>query len=119
MTVPLWVVPALPLAGFLLCLLLGRRLGKSFASAVGAGSVGLATVAAWSRLVPYLTGDGGTIVEKVAPWIAAGNFAVDISLRLDPLSALMVSFVTFVGFLIHVYSIGYMKHDETGAGYAR
>ncbi len=119
MTVALWIVPALPLAGFLLCLLLGPRLGKSFVSAVGAGSVGLATVAAWSRLVPYLTEGGGTVVEKVAPWIAAGNFSVDLSLRLDPLSALMVSFVTFVGFLIHVYSIGYMKHDETDAGYAR
>jgi NADH-quinone oxidoreductase subunit L len=119
MTVPLWVVPALPLAGFLLCLLLGRRLGKSFVSAVGAGSVGLATIAAWTRLVPYLTGGGEPIVEKVAPWIAAGSLSVDVSFRLDPLSALMVSFVTFVGFLIHVYSIGYMKHDETDAGYAR
>jgi NADH-quinone oxidoreductase subunit L len=119
MTVPLWVVPALPLAGFLLCLLLGRRLGKSFVSAVGAGSVGLATIAAWSRLVPYLAADGKPIVERVAPWIAAGSFSVDVSLRLDPLSALMVSFVTFVGFLIHVYSIGYMSHDETDAGYAR
>ncbi len=119
MTVALWVVPALPLAGFLLCLLLGRRLGKSFVSAVGPGSVGLATLAAWSRLIPYLTGDGAPIVEKVAPWIAAGSFSVDVSFRLDPLSALMVSFVTFVGFFIHVYSIGYMKHDETDAGYAR
>jgi NADH-quinone oxidoreductase subunit L len=119
MTVPLWIVPALPLVGFLLCLLLGRRLGKSFVSSVGVGSVGLATLAAWARLFPYLAGDGKPIVEKVAPWIVAGNFSVDVSLRLDPLSGLMVSFVTFVGFLIHVYSIGYMKHDETDAGYAR
>ena len=119
MTVALWVIPALPLGGFLLCLLLGRRLGKPFVSAVGAGSVGLATIAAWTRLVPYLTAGGAPVVEKVAPWIAAGNFSVDLSLRLDALSALMVSFVTFVGFLIHVYSIGYMSHDETDAGYAR
>ena len=119
MTIALWIVPALPLVGFLLCLLLGRRLGKSFVSVVGPGSVGLATIAAWSRLVPYLAGDGKPVIERLAPWIAAGNFSVDFSLRLDPLSALMVSFVTFVGFLIHVYSIGYMKHDETDAGYAR
>jgi NADH-quinone oxidoreductase subunit L len=118
-TVALWVIPALPLAGFLLCLLLGRRLGKSFVSAVGAGSVALATVAAGMRLLPFLAGDASPVVERVAPWIAAGNFSVDVSLRLDPLSALMLSFVTFVGFLIHVYSIGYMKHDETDAGYAR
>ena len=117
--VALWVIPALPLAGFLLCLLLGRRLGKSFVTAAGVGSVGLATVAAWARLVPYLAEGGAAGVERVAPWIDAGNFSVDISLRLDPLSGLMVSFVTFVGFLIHVYSIGYMRHDETDAGYAR
>jgi NADH-quinone oxidoreductase subunit L len=115
----LWVIPALPLAGFLLCLLLGRRLGKSFVTAVGVGSVGVATVAAWARLIPYFSGDGAPVIERMAPWISAGNFSVDLSFRLDPLSALMLSFVTFVGFLIHVYSIGYMHHDETDAGYAR
>jgi NADH-quinone oxidoreductase subunit L len=119
MTVALWIVPALPLAGFLLCLLGGARLGKSFVSAVGVGSIGLATLAAWTRLVAYLRGGGAPVVERLAPWIAAGNFSVDLSFRLDSLSALMVSFVTFVGFLIHVYSIGYMKDDETDAGYAR
>ncbi len=119
MTLPLWLVPALPLVGFLLCLFLGRRLGKAFVSAVGVGSVGLATAVAGIRLVPYATGDGSPVVEILAPWIRAGGLSVDLSLRLDPLSALMVSFVTFVGFLIHVYSVGYMKHDETDAGYAR
>ena len=119
MTVALWVVPALPLAGFLLCILLGRRFGKGFVSAIGVGSVGLATVAAWARLVPYLSGSGAPEVERIAPWIDAGNFSVDLSLRLDPLSGLMISFVTFVGFLIHLYSIGYLKNDETDAGYAR
>ena len=117
--VALWVVPALPLAGFLLCILLGRRLGKGFVSAIGVGSVGLATVAAWARLVPYLSGAGAPEVERIAPWIDAGNFSVDLSLRLDPLSGLMISFVTFVGFLIHLYSIGYLKNDEIDAGYAR
>ncbi|HEV8231792.1 MAG TPA: NADH-quinone oxidoreductase subunit L [Thermoanaerobaculia bacterium] len=119
MSVPLWVVPALPLAGFLLCLLFGRRLGKSFVSLVGVGSVGLATVAAWTRLIPYFSDGGAPVVERIGPWFSAGSFSVDLSLRLDPLSALMTSFVTFVGFLIHLYSIGYMGHDETDAGYAR
>jgi NADH-quinone oxidoreductase subunit L len=118
-TLPLWLVPALPLAGFLLCGLLGTRLGKGFVSAVGVGSVGLATLAAYSRLVPFAAGDHAPLVEGVSSWIAAGSFSVDLTLRLDVLSALMVSFVTFVGFLIHVYSIGYMRHDETDAGYAR
>jgi hypothetical protein len=46
----LWLIPALPLAGFFACLLLGKKLGKSFVSIAGAGSVGLATVVAYSRL---------------------------------------------------------------------
>ncbi|HLN58582.1 MAG TPA: NADH-quinone oxidoreductase subunit L [Thermoanaerobaculia bacterium] len=116
---PLWLVPALPLAGFLVNVLLGKRLGKSFVSAVGVGSVGLATAAAYARLVPFFTGDHAAIVETIAPWFSAGGFSADLSMRLDPLSALMTSFVTFVGFWIHVYSVGYMRHDETEAGYAR
>ncbi len=117
--IPLWVIPALPLAGFLLCLLLGRRLGKGFVSAAGAGSVALAAMAAYARLIPFVRGDHAPVIERISDWITAGPFSVDLALRLDPLSALMVSFVTFVGFLIHLYSIGYMSHDETDAGYAR
>jgi NADH-quinone oxidoreductase subunit L len=119
MTPALWWIPALPLAGFLLCILFGKRLGKGFVTAAGVGSVGLATAVAYVRLVPFLTGARSPVVEKVSDWITAGPFSVDLSLRLDVLSALMISFVTFVGFLIHVYSVGYMSHDETDAGYAR
>src|SRR6266511_4049540 len=118
-SLPLWLVPALPLAGFLACGLLGKKLGKTFVSAVGAGSVGLATAAAYARLVPFFSGDHAPAVERIASWISAGGFSADLALRLDPLSAIMTSFVTFVGFLIHVYSVGYMRHDETEAGYAR
>ena len=48
--------------------------------------------------------------------MASGNIVVDVSFRLDTLSALMLSFVTFVGMLIHVYSVGYMQEEE---GYGR
>src|SRR5215467_6145447 len=127
MSLPLWLIPALPLAGFVVCGLLGTRLGKSSVSAVGVGSVLLATIVAFSHLIPFAFGSGQLEIVRLADWISAGDisgswrnsFLVDLSLRLDPLSALMTSFVTFVGFLIHVYSIGYMRHDETDAGYAR
>jgi NADH-quinone oxidoreductase subunit L len=118
-SLPLWLVPAFPLAGFLACGLLGKRLGKSFVTAAGVGSVGLATAAAYARLLPFFAGDHAPVVERIGAWIAAGSFSADLALRLDPLSALMTSFVTFVGFLIHVYSVGYMRGDETDAGYAR
>ncbi len=47
------------------------------------------------------------------PWIVAGPFHADLAFRIDALSAVMVLIVTGVGFLIHVYSVGYMEHDET------
>ncbi len=120
MTVSLWLIPIIPLAGFAVNALLGTRLGKSFVSAVGVGAVALTTLAAYSRLIPYVQGDHGVVVESYASWIVAGDLSLDLAFRLDPLSALMLSFVTFVGFLIHVYAIGYMRHDgATDAGYAR
>ncbi len=95
----------------------GQRL---FHGIVGVGSVGLATVLAFGVLVPYakaaLAGDPRPVVETCYPWMAAGGFAVDVAFRLDVLSALMLSFVTFVGTLIHLYSVGYMQAEQ---GYGR
>ena len=116
---PLWLIPLIPLAGFAVNGLLGTRLGKSFVSVMGVGAAALATVAAYSRLIPYLSGGQGTFIETYGSWIAVGDLSLDLAFRLDPLSALMLSFVTFVGFLIHVYAIGYMRGEATNAGYAR
>jgi NADH-quinone oxidoreductase subunit L len=118
-SLPLWVLPAIPLAGFAINALLGTRFGKSFVTAVGVGAAGLATLAAYSRLVPFVAGSHATVVETVTNWMTVGTLSIDISFRLDPLSALMLAFVTFVAFLIHVYAIGYMHHEATDAGYAR
>jgi NADH-quinone oxidoreductase subunit L len=78
--------------------------------------VAATTVLAFARLVPYaaraFAGDSAPVLERYGSWIRAGNVAVDFAMRLDPLSALMLSFVTFVGLLIHVYSVGYMHDDE-------
>jgi len=119
MTVQLWLIPIIPLAGFAVNALVGTRFGKRFVSVVGVGAVALTTVAAYARLIPYVQGDHGVVLETYASWIVAGNLTLDLAFRLDPLSALMLSFVTFVGFLIHVYATGYMHHEATDAGYAR
>jgi NADH-quinone oxidoreductase subunit L len=111
----LWMIPALPLAGFLLCGLLGPRLGKKFVTLAGVGSVVLSTAAAYWWLLDLRH---FPVVETLGSWISAGGFSVDLSLRLDQLSALMLSFITFVGLLIHIYSVGYMNH-ESDASYAR
>jgi NADH-quinone oxidoreductase subunit L len=139
----LWLIPVLPLAGFLLNGLVAlvassvraeQESGADHAGAplpyiqrlfhgvVGVGSVGLAAVLSFAALVPYAIGSlhapGGLapIVQKVYTWMAAGDYTVDVAFRLDALSALMLSFVTFVGLLIHVYSVGYMQKEE---GYGR
>jgi len=115
----LWLIPFLCLAGALLNLLLGAvKARKGLVTAVGVGSVGAATLAAYVALWQYLQLPGRVLVETYFTWIHAGDLRVDAAIQLDPLSAVMVAFVTFVGFLIHVYSVGYM-HGESDAGYAR
>jgi NADH-quinone oxidoreductase subunit L len=115
----LWLIPILCLAGALLNLALGlAKARKPLITAVGVGSVGAATVATYIALWQYLHQPLTEVVEPYFTWIAAGKIVINASLQLDPLSAVMIAFVTFVGFLIHVYSVGYM-HEETDAGYAR
>ncbi len=119
MTAPLWLIPVIPLAGFVVNALLGTRLGKRFVSVVGCGAAGLATIAAYTRVIPFLSGDGAPVLETYGSWISVGDLSIDLSFRLDPLSTLMLAFVTFVAFLIHIYATGYMHHEATDAGYAR
>jgi len=115
----LWLIPILCLAGAAVNLALGVvRARKPVVTAVGVGSVGAAAIVTYIALWQYLHQSQTVLVEKYFTWIAAGRFTVDASLQLDPLSAVMVAFVTFVGFLIHLYSVGYM-HGESDAGYAR
>jgi len=115
----LWLIPIICLAGAVVNLALGvLRAPKSAVTFVGVGSVGAATVAAYAALWQYVNQPLDVLVEPYFTWISAGAVNVSASLQLDPLSAVMAAFVTFVGFLIHVYSIGYM-HSESDAGYAR
>jgi NADH-quinone oxidoreductase subunit L len=115
----LWLVPALCLAGALGNLMLGVfRAPKALVSLLGVGSVAGATVIAWLAMWDYLRQPLEVVVRPYFTWISAGSVTVDASLQIDPLSAVMVAFVTVVGLLIHVYSVGYM-HGESNAGYGR
>ena len=114
----LFLIPLLPLIGFLINGLLIGRLPKSVITFVGCGSVGLSFVlslAAFFELQGMSAG-ARSIEQILFAWIPAGSFHVDIAYLLDPLSAVMILVVTGVGFLIHVYSVGYMTHDP---GYGR
>ncbi len=116
MTLPiLWIIPALPLAAVLLNLLLGDRLGKRGTAWLACGAVGvaflLAVRAVW--MLAALPVETRVLHELAYTWIKVGDFSADVSFMLDPLSAVMVLVVTGVGFLIHVYSTGYMSHDPS------
>ncbi|MBI1798590.1 MAG: NADH-quinone oxidoreductase subunit L [Candidatus Eisenbacteria bacterium] len=109
------LIPALPLAAVALHLLLGDRLGKRGTALLACGAVGAAFLLALRAVFALAARPEAdrTLVEIVTTWMRAGDFSVDISFLLDPLSAVMILVVTGVGFLIHVYSIGYMAHDAS------
>ncbi len=109
----LWLLPLLPLAGFLCNGTLGRRLPKSIVTLVALLASGAAfaqvlwIASRWSTLaLPH-------VESFAAPWIAVTGLQVQFSFLLDPLTLIMLLVVTGVGFLIHLYSAGYMA-DEDG-----
>jgi NADH-quinone oxidoreductase subunit L len=112
----LWVIPLLPLAGAAINGLLGRRFKNAMVSFVAlfftAVSFGWAVWAVWTAWpggpVPYIENHGN--------WIWTSTFSAPFGFYLDPLSMVMVLVVTGVGFLIHIYSVGYMAHE---GGYYR
>jgi len=115
----LWAIAALPLLGFAInggAALAGRGT-KALATIVGPGVVGLAFAIA---VVNFLGMRGaelhGPIVESYWQWIVVGGLRIDAAFQLDPLSMLMTLIITGVGFLIHVFSVGYMHEDP---GYVR
>jgi NADH-quinone oxidoreductase subunit L len=113
----LWLIPALPALGVLFNLFVGPRTGRGAVNFVSPAVVGVAFAVScytFSRLLglPH----GAALVQDVYPWITAGALQVHVAFHIDALSAVMILVVTGVGFLIHVYSTGYMHED---AGYAR
>jgi NADH-quinone oxidoreductase subunit L len=109
----LWLIPALPLAGFVINGAFGRRFSKAIINVVAIGSVLVAF--AWALKTVLALGET-PISEHYFDWIVAGGFRVGCDFTVDRLTAVMLLVVTGVGSLIHIYSIGYMEHDH---GYYR
>jgi NADH-quinone oxidoreductase subunit L len=114
----LWLIPVFPLAGFLLNGILGRRFSKAIVNTIAIGSVLLSFVwVLWVLKTLAGLGELNTAyVERYYTWIASGNFHVGLDFSVDRLTAVMLLVVTGIGSLIHIYSIGYMAHEE---GYYR
>jgi NADH-quinone oxidoreductase subunit L len=115
MTQLIWLTLALPIIGVLFNGILGRRVGPKVVSYVAPAMVGLAFVVGAGTMLETLARDGVAVTVHLWDWATIGNFYAPITLRVDPLSLLMVLVVTGVGFLIHVYATAYMIHtDENG-----
>lgn len=114
----LWLIPLLPLVGAAINGLLGRRFSKRAVAWVGNVFVGASCAMAWWVFARFLSLPHEMLpyVRDYATWIRAGDFSVSYGVYLDQLSMIMVLVVTSVGFLIHIYSIGYMAHE---GGYYR
>ncbi|MGO9231594.1 MAG: NADH-quinone oxidoreductase subunit L [Bryobacteraceae bacterium] len=111
----LWLIPALPLAGFLINGLFGRRFSKGLVNTFAIGSVVLAFVWVLKTLFG-LGGLPGTYTEHYFTWIQSGALTVNCDFSVDRLTAVMLLVVTGIGSLIHIYAIGYMAHE---GGYYR
>src|SRR4030088_1238462 len=111
----LWLIPILPLLGFLIDGLFGRRLPQQIINAVAIGSVLLSFL--W--VVKTLFGLGSLEtphIEHYYTWIQSGSLSVNVDFAVDRLTAVMLLIVTGVGLLIHIYATGYMAHE---GGYYR
>lgn len=114
----IYLIPLLPLIGFLLIGLFGKRLGsEKVIGTIGAATVGIGFLLAFSIFMK-MTGmppEERAHVVKLFTWIHAGDFTADFAYRVDQLSILFTMIITGIGFLIHVYSIGYMHGDKSFA----
>ncbi len=111
------LIPLIPLAGAVVNGLLGHRLPKRLVSIVGCGTVALSfAIGASLAYELFLSDTPLGVRSSLYTWMASGSVHVELSFTFDRLSAVMTLVVTGVGFLIHLYSVGYMAHDP---GYAR
>jgi NADH-quinone oxidoreductase subunit L len=108
----LWLIPTLPLAGTAINGFLGRRSSKRAVTAIALTFPGLAfAVALWIAI--GFSAEAAPYYFNLAHWIRSGTFTVDFSFYLDQLSLIMLLVVTGVGFLIHIYAVGYMWDDRS------
>jgi NADH-quinone oxidoreductase subunit L len=108
-----WLIPALPLAGFLIILVAGRKLGEPKAGWLATTMCGAAFLVSVGVFIDLLShnADDRVHVVKLFTWLPVGALHVDVAFLVDPLSVTMCLFVSGIGALIHLYSIGYMHGD--------
>jgi NADH-quinone oxidoreductase subunit L len=112
----LWMIPLLPLLGSAINGLFGKSWPNKIVNSVALGSTGLSFACALEALREFFASGQQPFRKEFFDWIVAGNFRAGFDLQLDQLTVVMLLVVTGVGFLIHIYSAGYMAHE---GGYYR
>lgn len=114
----LWLLPALPLLGFLMLSLMGKYRSEVWSAWVGAGSTGLAALIAVGIAAAFLSTppEGDFFQQTLWQWFEVAGLSPAIGLHLDALSLVFVLVITVVGFFIHLYSVEFMRGEE---GYRR
>ena len=112
----LWLTIFLPLVGFVLLAFSRGRWSENVSATIGAGSVGLAALVTLIAGIEFLGGDRQAFIQPLWTWMAVGTFDIGVKLHLDGLSLTMLSVITGVGFLIHIFASWYMRGEE---GYSR
>jgi NADH-quinone oxidoreductase subunit L len=112
----LWLIPFFPLLSSALLMVTGGALPKPVVAIMGAGSVGLAAICVALVANQYL-GDQAVIQQTLWTWMAVGNFTPGVAFYVDGLTVVMMSVITGVGFLIHLYSVEFMDGDESFSRY--
>jgi NADH-quinone oxidoreductase subunit L len=109
----LWLIPLLPFAGFLINGTIGRKLPRTLVTAVALICTAIpAAIVAWLWIVMKAVGAPDVIQVVSQPWIQITGLTINFAFTVDHLTLIMLGVVTGVGFLIHLYSAGYMAHEE-------
>ena len=110
----LWLIPTLPLAGFLILALAGQRLSRTMVAIIGAGSVMLSAILTLILAINFINSPPatGTYSQTLWTWMDVANFNPKITFLLDALSLVFIFVITFVGALIHIYSVGFMIEER-------
>jgi NADH-quinone oxidoreductase subunit L len=110
----LWMIPAFPFASAAVLALFGSRLSRRIAALLGTASIGLSAVVAILVAAGFLSSPSSETqwVQHLWTWMNVGDFRPEVGLYFDPVALVMVLVITFVGFLIHLYSVEYMRDDE-------
>src|SRR5215213_737540 len=108
------LIPLLPFAGAAILMLLGRKWSRQWVHLVATLAIGTSCLVAVDAFFVYLpeAAERGGLVDIVYTWMRSGDLNVNLTLRMDPLSGLLCLVITFIGTLIHIYSTGYMSHED-------